>query len=453
MRRKHFVPDAEPIIIKEHVINEHLSVGMTSDYRIGVLIDGKWMAQCRHALLDVHDGNDAEFITMDDAIDKLENHDLDKRKVDRETEFIAHASNIQAWAEYDYDPRLLVSDLASRILLELSRKDERIKRKMEGEMIERFVLMPDDHKLWFFENYYPYLVDEALLDTIDRMLDAAPEEPNTNLGTTALTEFLDLCTKEGINARKLMKIAIKHANQVELFTDAKFIKKAFLPEIIAFVRGLPIDNLYLTRRHTEWHIDHISRKYIDIVLNFTREHVNEYLSFLDKENIENILFFAKEERPLFFLALTNEKLRAIFSDDDWRFLSEKFDSCGHDLSAFINMHFESRAMRWHERYIAALKEIYGKEYVIAKIIASESGSFHTASIGHDYPAFLWATNEFKKMQYKSKRFPGAIYKYAGVEYSWAEMILQPFVIYRVADENGKISYVTWFKKKKMHFSG
>ncbi|MBD3255552.1 MAG: hypothetical protein GF383_10685 [Candidatus Lokiarchaeota archaeon] len=112
-----------------------------------VYVAGKRFRQCAYLLLQFSTG-DVERLervkSIDDAAETL-NRSLHGRypakelNISPETEFWAHASNLQAWVEHDYDTRLLHRSLAFPLLKRLTELgDPAAKRAFKEEIARRY---------------------------------------------------------------------------------------------------------------------------------------------------------------------------------------------------------------------------------------------------------------------------------------------------------------------------
>lgn len=134
--------DSLRLMLSEHIdlVYDH------HEKRVEIRVDGKEFLSCA-ALVASFD--DLAKISKDiTSIDELvEIHDDDswiagdealRQQITPQEELIAHASNIQAWIENDYDPRILHSNIAFPLLRELARVgDEKARRVMEAAIDER----------------------------------------------------------------------------------------------------------------------------------------------------------------------------------------------------------------------------------------------------------------------------------------------------------------------------
>ncbi|NMC03986.1 MAG: tetratricopeptide repeat protein [Candidatus Lokiarchaeota archaeon] len=129
------------------VVNEHVDVVRGDSGRIRVHVNGKPFIQCMHLLLTIPLGTDtSDVASIDEAARKFASVVVGRGaearskdiELDPEVEFMGHCSNIQAWAEHDYAPGLLHSNIAYPLLKELADAgDEKAKRVFEAEVIDR----------------------------------------------------------------------------------------------------------------------------------------------------------------------------------------------------------------------------------------------------------------------------------------------------------------------------
>jgi tetratricopeptide (TPR) repeat protein len=124
------------------VVNEHLDVAWdTEDKRVRVLVDGKPFLYCSFLIAAVNASN-GEISSIDDLASVDGARRLAGKSVrdllSVEEEVLAHASNIQAWAENGYNTRLLHSNIAFPLLRALvTAGDAKARRVLDVELTER----------------------------------------------------------------------------------------------------------------------------------------------------------------------------------------------------------------------------------------------------------------------------------------------------------------------------
>jgi len=162
----------------EFSINDHLSLRKIDDF-IKIYVDEEPFDQCRYLLIiDPQKNKDHNEIDSIDEAKSLYNSDLEAEitpkeiGITKQQEFWAHCSNLQAWAENDYDTRLLHSNLSFPLLKKLTEVgDEKACKVFKEEIAQRFVrgYIPVMRYL-FGEKYLDYLTPEefdVLLGEID----------------------------------------------------------------------------------------------------------------------------------------------------------------------------------------------------------------------------------------------------------------------------------------------
>jgi len=88
-----------------------------------------------------------------------------------EVEFWGHCSNLQVWAENDYDTRLIHSNLAFPLLLKLSNAGDPVARKVfKEEIVKRFLSgHPSVMRFLFEEDYLNFLSDDEYASMFDEL--------------------------------------------------------------------------------------------------------------------------------------------------------------------------------------------------------------------------------------------------------------------------------------------
>ncbi len=131
-------------------VNEHLSLKLKRDKIngldpwVGIYVDDEPFNQCMSLLFTI-DLNETQAFDNIESIDHLsENAEFDDEyyeyyEILAEDEFWGHCSNIQAWAEHDYDTRLIHRSLAFPLLRKLTEAgDSTAKRVFKEEIAKRY---------------------------------------------------------------------------------------------------------------------------------------------------------------------------------------------------------------------------------------------------------------------------------------------------------------------------
>ncbi|MFO8020539.1 MAG: hypothetical protein R6U96_18095 [Promethearchaeia archaeon] len=152
--------------MKKYKINQYLTLKLEQG-KTNIYINNKKVLHCKFLLLNipVNDVSKYNEINSIDHAAEMLNKDLeieDNRKknskdISPDLEFWAHCSNIQAWAENDYDTRILHSNLSFPLLKKLAEAGDSLAEEVfKKEIASRFK-----------SGYLPvmvYLVKEGYLD-------------------------------------------------------------------------------------------------------------------------------------------------------------------------------------------------------------------------------------------------------------------------------------------------
>ena len=170
---------------KKFKINECLALklerGDFNKFETVIYIQGKRFIQCKFLLLDIP-SDKIRFLEETESIDELaekldhSNDALSPTYIDipPDVEFWAHASNLQVWAEHDYNTNLIRSNLAFPLLRMLSEAGDIVaKRVFKEEIVKRFLAGgPNVQKFLVIEGYMNYLNKDEMSIFINSGLDA-----------------------------------------------------------------------------------------------------------------------------------------------------------------------------------------------------------------------------------------------------------------------------------------
>ena len=151
-------------------INKYLSVKLINK-KTQIFVNDEPFRQCKYLFLvnPQNDPHEPTINSIDEAAEIL-NKDLHTKltpedlNIKAEDLFWGHCSNLQAWAENDYDTRLLHRNLAFPLLRKLSTVgDPQAKRKFKEEIAKRFIEGNQTVINYLREQrYLTYLNDEEL---------------------------------------------------------------------------------------------------------------------------------------------------------------------------------------------------------------------------------------------------------------------------------------------------
>ena len=113
-------------MLKEFKVNEYITLKLENG-RTNIYVKGKWFSSCTFLLLNIPIEKISTFDEIestDDAVEKLyqslEGWRPGMFEISPEIEFWGHCSNLQVWAEMDYNTRLLPRNIAFPLLKRLS---------------------------------------------------------------------------------------------------------------------------------------------------------------------------------------------------------------------------------------------------------------------------------------------------------------------------------------------
>ncbi len=238
---------------KEYQINDYLTLKLENKVTT-IYVDGEQFIQCKFLLLNipsnkVRDFDDIESI--DEAAERL-NHDLEyqnkiKIKIPPETEFWAHCSNLQVWAEYNYNPSLLHSNLAYPLLEAITDAGDPIAKEVFKQEIKiRFESFNFSTQQYLIENgYLNYFSKEERNEVSKLILDenvwmkCGYNYLNANKKKKALESFLHARNINPINLEALLAIAQIYARTKECKRALQFYNEIleYYPENVEALDG------------------------------------------------------------------------------------------------------------------------------------------------------------------------------------------------------------------------
>jgi Leucine-rich repeat (LRR) protein len=127
----------------EFKINDSITLKLEEN-RTNIYVKGELFQQCKFLLIEIHIEKMSSFDeidSIDEAVEKLD-RSLERRmqhspKIPPETEFWGHCSNMQVWAENNYDTRLLHSNLAFPLLKELYKNGDPVAKQVFSDEITK----------------------------------------------------------------------------------------------------------------------------------------------------------------------------------------------------------------------------------------------------------------------------------------------------------------------------
>jgi len=127
--------------VNEFKVNEYITLRLEGS-RTNIYINNEFFNQCKKLIVEIPPHKDAKIHNIE-SIDDVEDvnpyygHGY-REPISPEVEFWGHCSNLQAWAEYDYDTRLLHRNLAFPLFRKLVKSGDIKARKVyKDEIVKR----------------------------------------------------------------------------------------------------------------------------------------------------------------------------------------------------------------------------------------------------------------------------------------------------------------------------
>ncbi|GAF70768.1 unnamed protein product, partial [marine sediment metagenome] len=196
----------------EFRVNEYLSLRLEDEETVICVSRARFM-QCAFLLLNINVDEVSTFDeieSIDEAAEKLDASmedpvDAYKFKIPPEVEFWGHCSNLQVWYEYDYDTRILHSNIAFPLLRRLTEagdplakdvfKKEIVKRYKNGTDKTREFLIIEGflRHLTMDERLHLILNNDDFTTLIELSEEIPPFEEEGVLIDSPIIEFLSSC--------------------------------------------------------------------------------------------------------------------------------------------------------------------------------------------------------------------------------------------------------------------
>ena len=156
----------------EFQINKYLSLRSQNE-RTDIYVDGEYFRSCTYLILNIegdHIRDYDDIKSIDEVMELYGNEsEQDNRLLDPQTEFWGHCSNLHAWAEHDYDTRILDMRLAFPLLKKLTEAgDPKARRVFKEEIGKRMSgEFPSVKEYLKREGYLDYFTDEEMEAFVD----------------------------------------------------------------------------------------------------------------------------------------------------------------------------------------------------------------------------------------------------------------------------------------------
>lgn len=288
--------------MKDFVVNEYITLRLDSD-KTNIYIENKIFNQCKYILLqDLRLDEIGDYVRLFDSVDEqaeMLDHSLERPeakaiRISPRDEFWAHCSNLQIWAENNYDTRLLHSNLAFPLLKELSR---------HGDLKAQFIFREEIVKR-FSSGYLPialFLILGGYLDSLkESELELCFLDTNIKLQENILKEI----DRTNIFFKYILPILSRLSSLGDHIAESlikdhleKKVKQSNLKDLLAFIHSIELDYLSKNFLDFRWFANNAKlRKYIVDTLRDERFHKN-YPNSYRKFPFELITLFYELEVP------------------------------------------------------------------------------------------------------------------------------------------------------------
>jgi len=152
--------------MQEYKINDLITLKLIGRETV-IFINGERVNQCKFLLFNIPVKEIEKYEDIQ-SIDELESRygrqSEGKHIIDPETEFWGHCSNIEAWAENDYDTRILHRTIAFPLLRKLADAGDPVAKKVFKDEIAMRLESGAENVFWFLieQNYLDYLTKEEI---------------------------------------------------------------------------------------------------------------------------------------------------------------------------------------------------------------------------------------------------------------------------------------------------
>ncbi len=158
---------------KKFQVNEYIELALEEDSTV-IYVAGESFLQCKYLLLQFESKNAEDYESIDsideiaDLLDNSMERGFQRSEIPPETEFWGHCSNIQAWAENNYDTRILHSNLAFPLLKRLTEVGDSVAKVVfQEEICKRFESLNPSTLLFLLQNHYiGFLTEEQKKDLL-----------------------------------------------------------------------------------------------------------------------------------------------------------------------------------------------------------------------------------------------------------------------------------------------
>ncbi len=246
--------------VKEFKVNKYITLKLENG-KTFIYVNNRRFNQCKFLLLNININEIKSFDeikSVDESIIKFDNFSLSQRKkaeiLDPDAEFWGHCSNLQVWYEYDYDTRLIHSNLVFPLLKKLVDVGDPLAKKVfKEEIAKRFITG--------YKPVLDFLINQGFLEYLsDQELEYIFSNPRVNpikhldmeeLGLENFPNFIiKLSSLEILNLRcnyiRMLPSPIERLNKIKQL-DLSANKLESLPDTIGNLSSLEVLNLFANK--------------------------------------------------------------------------------------------------------------------------------------------------------------------------------------------------------------
>jgi len=309
--------------VREFKINDFLSLKLQNN-RTNIYVKNRVFTQCMYLLLNIPVDRIRDYDPIDsideaaEVLDRSLEGSRSQHLITPEEEFVGHCSNIQVWAENDYDTRILHRNLAFPLLKRLSDVGDPIaKKKFKEEIALRYSSGHSTVIMFLSQNgYLKYLSSEELECLLDdnklpilgeisnsfkRVLDSV-EDNNIDKYIQGSTRYL----KKNLGAHNIPFVISYILKDFSENHRKKLVRSVF--DCLKTDKKFPLIN-YLN--NNQKYLDEIELdtvKYNDRIIGLMQEQI---LNLRDQniENIKNLIDLDNRYKKIQELDLSNNNIK------------------------------------------------------------------------------------------------------------------------------------------------
>ncbi len=185
-------------MMSEFKINDFITLRLENNHT-NIYIKGQLFNQCKTLILNIPVENLDDFETIesiDDVEEKLSKNKYQAQEVSipPETEFWGHCSNLQTWAELDYDTRILHRNISFPLLKRLvDAGDPKAKRVFKDEIAYRFLSNNELVQIYLLKaGLLEYLTKEEIGNLIQKFFSCNNRKAQVHLIREGYLKYLNV---------------------------------------------------------------------------------------------------------------------------------------------------------------------------------------------------------------------------------------------------------------------